>query len=248
MTDRADLNRFQSAIDEAVSFAQSDLSEVMSAILSLPPEQARDELLAVLPGFTEVYGDQVATAAAEWYEDVRRDAIGGSYRARLGPTAPIAQVEGSIRYASGNLFTDDPLQAGAVLNGAVQRYVSYAGRSTIALNASRDPRKPSFARVPRGAKTCAWCSMLASRGWVYESKQSAGITPEDYHDWCDCQIIPSFDSGQVVFDGYDPDALYDRYLEARAATGSSSPSPKAIAEQMRRLYPDEYTDGVHEHA
>ncbi|GAB3292985.1 VG15 protein [Pseudoclavibacter terrae] len=247
MTDRSDLLRYQSALDEAMSLARGDLDEVVRAILSLPPEQARDELLAVLPGFTEVYGNAVAVAAAEWYEDVRRSSIGGTYRAQLGPTAPLDKVEASTRFAAGHLFTDTPEKTGAVLSGAVQRYVAYAGRSTVARNSQIDRRRPRFARVPKGATTCAWCSMLASRGFVYNSRESAG-PGDDFHDDCNCQIVPSFDAGEVHFDGYDPDLMYDRYQAARAATGVDSPGQKQIVFELRRLYPDDFTDGVHDHA
>ena len=67
-----------------------------------------------------------------------------------------------------------------------------------------DPSKPRYARVPSGAKTCAFCAMLASRGFVYASEDKAGALGQ-YHKDCDCEIIPSWDRKNPKIEGYDPD-------------------------------------------
>ncbi|WP_251178091.1 hypothetical protein [Adlercreutzia agrestimuris] len=66
-------------------------------------------------------------------------------------------------------------------------------------------------RVPTGNDTCEFCIMLASRGFAFLSKQSAGST-NHYHPNCDCRIVPGFE-GETQVEGYDPDALYQKYLE-----------------------------------
>lgn len=216
-------------------------------LLDLSPEAARDELLAALPGITDRYGDLVAVAAAEWYEELRAAEAAGRFTAIAASPAPVAQVQGTARWAVGKFWEGTTLDAFGVLSGAVQRYVAFAGRSTIARNARLDPDKPRFARVPRGAHTCAWCMMLASRGWVYLSKETAGIAEGHYHDDCDCAIVPSWDADKEHIEGYDPDVMYEKYLAAREATGSKNPTQEQITEKLRRLYPDDFTDGVHEH-
>ncbi|MBK0296290.1 hypothetical protein IAE22_29520, partial [Bacillus sp. S34] len=40
------------------------------------PESARDELIEFVPQLVREYGDVAATVAAEWYEQVRFDAVG----------------------------------------------------------------------------------------------------------------------------------------------------------------------------
>lgn len=74
-----------------------------------------------------------------------------------------------------------------------------------------------FARVPTGATTCEWCTMLASRGFVYASEKSAGgglyhgTEMDAYHSFCDCQIVVSDDDS---VEGYDPSIYYDEYIRA----------------------------------
>ena len=82
---------------------------------------------------------------------------------------------------------------------------------TMTRNAERDGVR--YARVPTGPETCGWCLMLASRGFVYASEATAGGDRQDhYHNDCDCKIMPEF--GDTEVEGYDPDALYDVYIEA----------------------------------
>lgn len=64
-----------------------------------------------------------------------------------------------------------------------------------------------FARVPMGGReTCDFCIMLASRGFVYHTKETAGEL-KHYHVNCACRIVPGFEGDRV--DGYDPDYFYD---------------------------------------
>ena len=84
--------------------------------------------------------------------------------------------------------------------------------------------------------------MLASRGWVYHSKETAGING-GYHDRCNCQIVPSWGAGKAHLEGYDPDDLYEKYMAARAeleAEGVRSPSDKEVAARMQKLFPERY--------
>lgn len=68
--------------------------------------------------------------------------------------------------------------------------ISAALRSQTQRSIRRDPTKPSWARVPQG-KSCAFCTMLASRGFTYTSEESAGGDGNKYHDDCHCRIIPA---------------------------------------------------------
>lgn len=68
--------------------------------------------------------------------------------------------------------------------------VEQAGRRQMRRNAERDPAGVRWARMPIG-ETCAWCLMLASRGAVYLSEESAG-SGGHFHAQCDCQIVAVF--------------------------------------------------------
>lgn len=219
--------------------AQNELRGFFSTVDLTRPELVRDALIEIVPLLTREYGELVATVAAEWFEQVHPGAFLAQTAAETFPSAGVVE---NVRYHAGALFTDDPYAAVNGISGALQRFILYSGRATVARNVQLDPSKPRFGRVPTGAKTCAWCGMLASRGFVYLSEQTAGIVAEDYHDDCNCAIVPSFDADDAHIEGYDPDRLYDQYLQARDAAGSGD--PKDIAAAMRRLFPDSFTDGV----
>lgn len=242
MTTRRDLNELSALGSRAVELARAELEAFFYGLDLTKPELARDALLEFMPMLAQEYGDVAATAAAEWYESQRAAQIGGTYRAVLADTVPVAQTQGSVRYAAGHLFGDDPAQTLALLSGAMQRFVLYGSRDTIARNVGRDPARPRFARVPIGAKTCAWCTMLASRGFVYLSRETAGIARDHYHDDCDCQVVADFNKDAAHIEGYDPDSMYDMYLAARQAAGTGD--QKSIAAEMRRMFPESFTDGV----
>jgi len=242
MTDRGDVDRLTAAQRRLVQQARNELAGYFGTLDLSQPGAVRDALLEVVPTLVREYGTVAATAAAEWYEDIHP----GRYLAQTAPLALDDQVQGSVRYAAGHLFGDDPAGTLATLNGALQRYISYGSRATVARNVSLDPSKPRFARVPTGAKTCAWCTLLASRGFVYHSRATAGDPSVNrFHDDDDCAVVPEWDRDTAHIDGYDPDRFYDMYLQARDAAGGTT--DEDIAAQMRRMFPDEFTDGVHEH-
>lgn len=221
--------------------AQNEISGFFATLDLTRPEAVRDALLEIVPSLAREYGSLAATAAAEWYESVRP----GAFNARTASPVPDSQVAGTVRYQAGHLFGDDPGATLIALQGSLQRFISYGARATVARNVQLDPLKPRFARVPQGAKTCAWCSMLASRGFVYRSEITAGMKDE-WHDDCDCQAVVEFDRDAAHITGYDPDRLYDMYLQAREVSGGTTDTE--IAATLRRMFPTEFTDGVHAHA
>ena len=78
--------------------------------------------------------------------------------------------------------------------------------STIMANAARDRKRGvRFARVTTGRETCAFCYMLASRGAVYHTRETAGQFSH-YHRRCDCKVVPGFedDPDAPLVEGHDP--------------------------------------------
>lgn len=124
--------------------------------------------------------------------------------------------------------------------GYVQNLIQTVGRLTMQRAVANDPTKPRWARVPRGAKTCAFCLMLASRGFAYLSEDAAGRQMQ-YHADCDCDIVPSWGSAKLK--DYDPDKYYEMYQAAEAAAGENGDWHDALA-QLRRIYHDDVKDGV----
>jgi hypothetical protein len=238
-TSQADVTALRDRNASVVSLAKRALSRFWGTLDLTRPEAARDALLEFMPELVATYGQAAATVAASWYEDLRARDVAGRYAAKLADSAGLEQVQKSTRYQAGALFTDNPGTMLAVLGDSVQRFVVNTSRDTIRGNAFRDKAKPTYARVPQG-KTCAFCTLLASRGFVYATRESAGEF-DKYHKKCDCTAVASFTDEADIPD-YKPGDLYNLYQSARAASGATD--IKSIAFEMRRQHPDLFTDGV----
>lgn len=114
-----------------------------------------------------------------------------------------------------------------------------AARLQTQQNMSADPRTPQYARLPRGLVTCAFCTMLAGRGFAYWTRESAGGL-SGYHKHCDCQIVCRWkDRGyERVFARYQ-----SMYEQARGATAHPE-NYHELLKVMRRQNPGKLGDGV----
>lgn len=249
MPNREDLDKLVAAQNRTVELAQTDLSKLWDNLKGLEARTQRDLLLETIPALVERHGDIAATAAAEWYEKVRRKDTGQArYEAVLAECFPSQAVQDSIRWKAGVLW-DDPEQMARFLMNATDRWVKYSGRATIMQNVSRDHAR--YAIVPQG-KACAYCTMIASRGFDYHRLETAKAA---MHDHCGCQPCPQWDAKKCYISGYDPDAMLDQYEQAVKAVDKDRPAylddlhtngrENEILEVMRRQHPSEYTDGVH---
>jgi hypothetical protein len=239
LTTSADVARLRAGTGAVVLAVQQDLATFWAHLDLTRPEKARDALVAYVPRLITTYGDAAGTIAADWYEQTRAAQVAGGFRAITAAAPAAAVTKAAVRYGAGHLFTENPAGTLAFLTGAVQRQTLAAARATIVSNVSRDPARPRYARVPSGARTCAFCAMLASRGFVYASKQTAGAA-DQYHDHCDCQLVAEW-SQHPAIDGYNPGRFRSMYEQARDASGNDA---NTIAAAMRRMFPDQLKDGV----
>lgn len=228
---------YSNAVNGAVQASAGELARLWGSITGGPPELVRDAILDVLPSLTQRWGEAAAAAAADWYEELRADAAApGRFTARVAPALSPTQEDALLqraRWALGPLFAGDPSRALSRLTGLVDEHIRRAGGDTIAASVEHDPARPRFARIPVG-ETCAFCIMLAGRGAVYHSPETAGEFTK-YHHADDCVITPIW-PGQDYPDGYDPDVYYRQYLEARnniSAVGVVD--TKDILAEMRHL-------------
>lgn len=158
-----------------------------------------------LPDFTpaQVTSDRAAWQVFGGYNDSDlaglkfTDVING--RARSGVTMRDLWAKKTVGYDDGQWAQ----LAKDIINSTT--------RLTQRFTAEKDPSKPRYARVPQGA-TCEFCIMLASRGFVYWSEESAGKF-NGYHRDDNCQIVSSW--GRMQVKGYDPDGMKARYKECR---------------------------------
>lgn len=255
MVTRKDVDKIKDAGNAAYRLARRDLEKLWATLPFAHPEACREILLQAVPGLVEKYGQMAAVAALEWYEQLRAATPGlPAYRATLPPATGLPGEV--VRASLGGLWETDETRRQVerdkvfnALNGIVEKMVKQQARDTVAYNARRDPAKPRYARVPSGEKTCAFCMMLASNGFTYKSGDSAG--GDKFHENCDCQIVPEFGKGSARIAGYDPDAMQEKYKEARKQAQAElqkagltrAPTPGETAQQMRIMYADSLSDG-----
>jgi hypothetical protein len=206
---------YREANRSLVTLAQRDLRDFWAALnLSGDPARVRNAVLEFFPELLTQYGDVAALLGADWY-DMLRDAppSAASFRAALARPADTEQAVSTARWALGPLFqsTPDPQSALAALLGSTQRLVLQPGRDTVWASARRDPVRTSFARMPSGPTTCRWCVMLASRGFDYDTAESAG-EGRQFHDRCDCVIVPGRTRDDLP-DDYDLDEYKRLYAD-----------------------------------
>ena len=243
MVARSDIERFRKDNADLSRLVLAELESFFFSLNLSRPEAVRDALLEFMPLLTQQYGDVAATLAADWYDELRADSgVSGRFRALTAPSVPVAAVEAKVRYLAGHLWSPEPAAMLGGLLTAADKYVKQPGRDTMASNARREGVR--WARVPSGAKTCAWCLMLASRDAVYGSKQSAGGDGHRFHGACDC-VATRIAKASDYPEGYLPDDYYAMYQAARDEAQSGD--IKDIAEAFRRIHPDSVTDGVHTH-
>ena len=227
---RSELRQFNEAKQLLANRTRKRLEALLAAALAGIDmnniASTRNTVIAVMEGVLSEATDASAVLSASFYDLVRERSIGASTGAlALSGRKKIATQE-FVRAEVGNLLKYENVDAfiGACLLRSDYEVKKAAG-DCVYLNGYRDTARVLYARVPGGEDTCAFCNMLASRGPVYRSAESAGADdPDHYHANCQCEIVPMFDSvyqGQASrmhslstsVEGYDPDALYDQYLK-----------------------------------
>jgi len=203
MVTSAQLARFRANNAELVSLAQDTLAGFWGSLDTAGnPLDVKRALLGFFPELVTSYGDAAALLAVDFYDETRNVPVSASrFRATLAKPPVRAQSEAVARWGLGPLFDPEPHPFASLthLSGALQRLVLQAGRTSIISAAGRDPIRTGFARIPIGV-TCKWCTLLASRGFVYWSEESAGRF-DKWHDKCDCAVVA----------GTDPDSLPEDY-------------------------------------
>lgn len=173
----------------------------------------REKLIETLNPIYGVSTDMAAAYAADFYDEIREQSVGE----RLGAAADSGRkpeaTEGFIRAFVDGVASKGIVESLSLFTDRADYEIKRAAGDCVYLNGEIDPLEVRFARVPSGAETCPFCIMLASRGFVYRSKTSAGADGH-YHPHCDCRIVPSFSAEKI--EGYDPDELYEEWREMEA--------------------------------
>ena len=183
--------------------------------------QDMNRLIEMCYGVSTAYGEAAASVACEAY-----DALGLAADLILEPAVP-AEVASYGEVAKALQGTAKTSQNANELSSSVSRLVKRTGQDTLLKNARRDGAEVAW--IPSG-DTCAFCIMLASRGWEHVSRQTArNGHAEHIHANCDCTYAIRFDSS-VNYKGYDPDKYLEQYREADGGTTEEK------LNSMRRRY------------
>lgn len=169
----------------------------------------RNAVIAVMQPACGASTQVAARLAADFYDGLReRFGVMDDFEAEPQSLRIPDATDGAVRAFAQDLVEGKPL--GDFVGKCVDR-IDYetrrAANECVAYNAKKDPKKPRWARVPAGAETCEWCIMLASRGFVYHSEETASHA----HAHCDCRIVPSWDKDNPAVQGYDPKLYYDMW-------------------------------------
>lgn len=193
--------------------AQAKVSRVLAEINWTPDNiaECRQLVLEALSVVMPTYTDLAAQASADFYDAERELSVGEPLGAQAVSGYDLAKTEGAVKGFVSRIVDGNDVPG---FNDLVLQRVDYEMKRSSGYcmtdNGARDPLKPRYARVPVGAETCPFCIMLASRGFVYHSRQSAGAL-DHWHASCDCRIVCGWDEDTV--EGYDTDALFDRYVQ-----------------------------------
>jgi hypothetical protein len=203
--------------------AERDLVAFWSGLGTDDPFKLKAALRDFMVDLIATYGAAAAGLAADRYDELRAESVAiGSFRAVMA--APVAEetILAATGWALGPVFSkDQDFDASlTLLTDVGQKLVRQQARETVAESVRRDPADVSYARVPSGRTTCAFCLVLASRGAVYGSKESAGgVKGTEYHTKCNCEAEPVWSEGDMERlreqADYDPKALYKSYEKAR---------------------------------
>lgn len=181
--------------------------------------EAREHSKAVMEAWAETYDEAAASLAAEFYDST----VGGEARLPSAITETVydpAKTDDVARYQVKKLMDGD-------IEGFARACGEYAANDakrslnrTIMGNVARDRKRGvRFARILTGRENCPFCIMLASRGAVYHTRQSAGEFAH-FHRNCDCKVVAGLadDPMATLVEGHDPldcRRVYERIVSAR---------------------------------
>ena len=239
-------------VQKLLGLLSTELSEQLEASITTAVEQLRavhgdkeleqtivHSLEAKLGDLVGAWSEYATTVSAEYLEQMNA-ATGANVGQQLYTQEAGNYVTRLDKIAS--IYSAQPASFWADMSGVerqrlVQRLKSESlqtGNDFIARVASK--RGERCAIVTRG-KTCAFCTMLASRGYVYHVQHMPHL-----HDDCNCVLMPK-SYGEHI--GYDYSSAWHQYRVARSlwnANKKESPTDNDIAQLMRHLYREKYTD------
>lgn len=206
---RADVNKLS---EQAASYVNTYLIAMQAAYPELTVAECRDLMIDAVEDALSAYGTQAASVACEYFDELAAQAGSTERAVNYGDTIDRSMLESRARSFADMLVKGDVPGFNQKASELSRYYIKRSAFMNVLRNCNAKGLR--YARVPSGLETCAFCFMLASRGFVYWTQKNAGLD-NAYHQHCDCVVVPGFDEldEDEQVEGYKPSQLYKRYLK-----------------------------------
>lgn len=224
------LENYDGALSQIRESAKEQLKAALGRIdYGADPTLVREAVCGVMQATCDGASKMAAGTSAAFYDGLRERVVGSQMGAFAQDGRSSEGTDKAVRAFLKKLFDGDEEEFEQLCLDRLDYEVTAAAGRCMEFNARNDPdRDVRYARVPQGEKTCDFCIMLASRGPVYRTEESAGAFTQ-FHLHCDCKIMPFWNtyavydptdghfvgrrSGSTSYEGYDPDAYFSQYVE-----------------------------------
>lgn len=179
----------ESATAELAPLWQLELKDVIPA------------LFEVIPPLLDRWGIASASAAADWYDELRNSQdIAGRFTAIVEPLGDLGAYA-LAGWAAEPLRLPEPdvLSAKARIEDGFQKRLVNSANKTVTGSAAEDPNARGYMRRTRPG-ACKFCIMVASRGGVYTKKSATFAC----HGHCYCEAVPAWGGKALPVKPYKP--------------------------------------------
>lgn len=213
----------------AASGIDSMIAEFMAEFPNATPEDVQAFTLEAMDLQLGIWGDAASARALEMFDEVcEREGIPAT--SKHFDVIEMDKVQDALHYACTlHLKKMDNDQVGyrKRCRMLMESYVHRCAWDSVVRNCEEN--RVRWARVPTGFETCAWCLMLASRGFDYLSSDTARA---GNHNGCDCMVVPG--KKGTAIEGYDPDAMYASWAQMADELGVDVPGGSSAADRAAR--------------
>lgn len=239
----SEVQRYTRTLARLSDASRTSVESVIAAWMSEHPDatvvECREFAKSVIAAAVERYGDAASVNAARLYDETMAAEGVMVEPAEIYDGPNTERIDRTVRMQAAKLAGEVPDQAGFAAQVAVlaRDMVHWAANETVECNVARDSKTRNggsvrFARIPTRPNPCPWCAMLASRGFVYMSADTAEAAS---HRHCACIVMPGVE-GVTEVEGYDPDHWYDYWQnpEKYGEGGADIVFPNSVGADVRR--------------
>ena len=151
--------------------------------------EAKDALFDMLPEIVAAYRGAAASAAADFYDEVRAASEARSTFTPILLDPPDLGTDALVKWALSTATDGATFQS--LISGGVTKRIANGARDVVTRSSIADPAARGWMRV--GSGRCDFCAVLIGRGAVYSEKSVDFAS----HDHCNCGAAPAFNPEQI---------------------------------------------------